>query len=531
MLNLRNAWFLFFISGLFSAPADVLPEKLANAQRAFQAEKWNKALSLYEVLAKENPDLLLAHIGIGDAAMKLRDYPRAITGFQRAINLISATSAAERSIYEPALQANLAAAYHRSKQLEKADTWFQKSIKSAGENAPVQWYIALGQIETERGNFERARRYYLVAVQLHPNATAAYNNLGHVLLKLNRLDEADAVFREALVQDNTLTSAALGRGAVATERGKLRIARHFYEQASQHSPSQPGIHKALADILSKLGDNTNAEIARARYRRTLAEHYLRQAHQLLEISQDAIEKGELTQARRVLEPLQKAVEADATFVPALKNYAYVQLQAGELTAAKHTYQRVLAIEPMSHQALLHLGMIEAKLGNNETAESYFLALIQHKPGFMETYVHLAQLRESVRALDGAAAAFTSGIQQNTSWAPGYWWRGRIFQKQGNFNEAEKDFRRAIELAPEVPFPKDALAFLFADTGRNLQEALILAEEAVKQDSHPVHRATLALVYYRLNRTLEARREIEAATQQAPENPHTLKIRAEILKTE
>ena len=62
---------------------------------------------------------------------------------------------------------------------------------------PVAWYVALGQIETERGNLEQARRYYIVAVQLHPETTAAYNNLGHVLLKLNRIDEADAVFRES----------------------------------------------------------------------------------------------------------------------------------------------------------------------------------------------------------------------------------------------------------------------------------------------------------------------------------------------
>ncbi len=529
MLNLRAACFLFFLGVLFSASGDVLQEQLAAAHRAFQAEKWNEALQLYESVAKENPEMLLAHVRIGDAAVKLRNYPRAITAFQRALNLLPGTPQAERSTYEPTLQAKLGAAYHRNKQLDKADTCFQKAIKTAAERAPVQWYIALGQIETERNNFERARRYYLVAVQLYPDATAAYNNLGHVLLKLNRLDESDAVFREALAQESTLASAAFGRGKIAVKRGQLAAARSFYQRAIQHAPSTPALHKALADVLSELGDTTGAEAAHTRYRRTLAKSYLRQAHQLLKTSEDTTEISTREQTRQALRLLQKAIDADEMFTPALKDYAYIQMQLGKLIAAKQTYQHVLAIESSSRQALLHLGIIEAKLGNNRKAERHFLTLLQHEPDFMETYVRLAQLREFVGELDGAADAFTWGIQHEPTWAPGYWWRGQIRQKQGDAAAAEKDFRRAIELAPEIPFPKHALAFLLADAGRNLGEALRLAEAAVKQDGHPAHRATLAFVYYRLARVSDAQREIEAAFMQAPEHPHILKIHSEILK--
>ena len=70
--------------------------------------------------------------------------------------------------------------------------------------------------------------------------------------------------------------------------------------------------------------------------------------------------------------------------------------------------------------------------------------------------------------------------------------------------------------------------LFAEEGKNLDEALKLAKAAVALDGRPAHRATLALVYYRLNRIADARREIEAAAAQAPENRDILKIRSEIL---
>ena len=64
--------------------------------------------------------------------------------------------------------------------------------------------------------------------------------------------------------------------------------------------------------------------------------------------------------------------------------------------------------------------------------------------------------------------------------------------------------------------------LFAWENRELDEALTLAETAVKSDGQPAHRATLALVYHRLNRFSEARREIKNAFTQAPDHPYILK---------
>ena len=522
--------FLFVVSAsvdVFSADMTGYPEtfqkRLKEAQRAFQTEQWREALRLYRELAKEAPELPIVYIGEGDAAAKLKDYPAAITAFQRALERLTTDQQTDIMIVrlQSVVQAKLATAYHRNKQLDAADMWFQKAVKSAGEEAPVAWYVALGQIETERGNLEQARRYYIVAVQLYPDTTAAYNNLGHVLLKLNRIDEADAVFREALVQDEGLASAAFGRGEVAVRRGQLDVARGFYEDAVEQAPQEPAFHKSLADVLRNIGNVEKAEAAEARYRRTLAERYLRQAHWFIE----------QRQLQRALEPLKKALETDNTFGPALKDYAYVQMQLGELVSAKQIYQRVLTIEPTSRQALLHLGMIEAKLGDRQTAAARYLVLIKHEPDYMDAYVQLANLHEMSGDLAAAEQAFTMGIQHEPRWAPGYLWRGKIYQKQGASDIAETDFRQAIRLAPDVPFPKEALASLLAAENRLLTEARLLAEAAVAGDKRPVHRATLAFVYYRLNRIADARREIETAFTQDPKHPYILKIRSQILKTD
>ena len=522
--------FLFVVSvsvDVFPADMTGYPEmfqkRLKDAQRAFQTEQWREALRLYRELAKAAPELPIVYIGEGDAAAKLKDYPAAITAFQRALERLTTEQQTDITIarLQSVVQAKLATAYHRNKQLDEADMWFQKAVKGAGEETPAAWYVALGQIETERENLEQARRYYIVAVQLHPDTTAAYNNLGHVLLKLNRIDEADAVFREALVQDKTLASAAFGRGEVAIQRGQLDIARRFYEHAVQQTPHEPIFHKSLADVLRDIGNVEKAEAAEARYRRTLAERYLRQAHWHIEQQQ----------LQRALEPLKKALETDGTFASALKDYAYIQMQLGELVSAKQMYQRVLTIEPTSRQALLHLGMIETKLGNRQAAAAHYLILIEHEPDYMDAYVQLANLHEMSGDLAAAEQAFTIGTQHQPRWAPGYLWRGKIYQKQGASDMAETDFRQAIRLAPDVPFPKEALASLLATENRQLAEARSLAEAAVASDKRPVHRATLAFVYYRLNRISDAQREIETAFAESPKHPYILKIRSQILKTD
>ena len=259
------------VSGDIFAYPETFQERLKAAQQAFQAERWEDARRLYRALTKEAPELSVAYIGEGDAAAKLKDYPAAITAFEQALKHLSTEQQTDIAIarLQFIVQAKLATAYHRNRQLDAADTWFQKAIKGAGEDAPAAWYVALGQIETERGNLEQARRYYSVAVQLHPDTTAAYNNLGHVLLKLNRIDEADAAFRAALVQDETLASAAFGRGEVGVRRGQLAVAQRFYEAAIQHAPHEPTFHKSLAEVLRNLGNDKAAKVVEARYRRRL----------------------------------------------------------------------------------------------------------------------------------------------------------------------------------------------------------------------------------------------------------------------
>jgi tetratricopeptide (TPR) repeat protein len=495
--------------------------RFREAETASRNQKWEEARQLYERLAQEFPQIPNAHLGAGISAEILADYPQAIAAFHKAIELIP---------NEPFLQGKLADAYRKNQQLDEAEKWYKNAVESATTirgvggvgGAPLaSWYMGLGLIETFRGNHEKGRQYYIASVLIDPNSVVSYQNLGSALLKLNRLDEADATFQEALEKDNKMALAIFGRGQVAAKRRRLDLARDFYLRAAELEPDNPLFHYALSQILFRLKDPKGGQKALNRYRRAKAEVYLRESHQLLKRER----------WKEALAPLQKAVEVDPTFIAAMEDKAYVQMRLGDFDAAKKGYEQILKSEPAlpaSIKAQLNLGIIESELGNLETSESIFLDIIRKAPDFPDSYPHLAQLRERKGDLAGAEAVFDLGIQREAQWAPGYWWRGQIRQKRGNIAGAEADFRQAITLAPNISFPKNSLARLLAEERRHLDEALKLAQAAVKADPIPEHRATLALVYYSLNKMEEAQREIEKAYQDNPKHPDIQSIRSRIL---
>ncbi len=502
--------FILICTPVFGQNSESMDAQFRAAEAAFQNQAWNRALDLYENLAQAFDDHPQAHVGVGESAMRLKAYTKAITAYHRALELLP-----ER----PKIQGRLADAYLKNNQLNKADKWYKQAIANAGDTAPVSWYNNLGFIETGRGNYEQARRYYIVAVQLHPKATTAYYNLATVLLKLNRLDEADAAFYAALEQDEVNTQAIFGRGQVAAARRNLDEAHNFYQRALKLDVNNSTFHYALAQVLFRLGALDAGQKTLDRYRQTKAQLYVREARQLVNQKR----------WREALAKLQKAVEVDATSPDALQKLAYVQMQVGDFEAAKQRLLLGLQMSADAPQVHFYLGLAEVRLGNLKSAESAFLAFIQQSPDSLDGYTQLARVREMQGDFAGAEAAYDMGINKDHVWAPGYWWRGEVRQKGGKGTGAESDFRRAIALAPKAPFPKNALARLFVEENRNLDEALKLANAALSDAPTPQYRATLASIYFRLNRIQDALKEIEHAYQDAPDDAEVRAIRAKIRK--
>ena len=85
-----------------------------------------------------------------------------------------------------------------------------------------------------------------------------------------------------------------------------------------------------------------------------------------------------------------------------------------------------------------------------------------------------------------------------------------YKNIGMYEEAVKSYKQAIESFPDDPIAYNNIAYLYADMGVNLEEALRYAETSIKLD--PNNRGyyfdTLGWIYYRMNDFTRAKEFLE-----------------------
>lgn len=103
--------------------------------------------------------------------------------------------------------------------------------------------------------------------------------------------------------------------------------------------------------------------------------------------------------------------------------------------------------------------------------------------------------------------------------------GLVLREAGRLDEAEKVFQGVREIAPESDVPLIALSSIAARRG-NLDEALRLAEEALRQESPSVFaRVNHAEILLYQKKREEAEAELRDIIESDPDSPHSRTARA------
>jgi Flp pilus assembly protein TadD len=101
----------------------------------------------------------------------------------------------------------------------------------------------------------------------------------------------------------------------------------------------------------------------------------------------------------------------------------------------------------------------------------------------------------------------------------YFYRGVTHEREGRWEQAEADFRKALELNPGEARVLNYLGYSFVEMNRNLEEALEMIELAVRNRPNDGYITdSLGWVYYRLGRYEEAVVQMEHAVELLPLDP-------------
>jgi tetratricopeptide (TPR) repeat protein len=125
---------------------------------------------------------------------------------------------------------------------EQAETWFERASEWDGD--PAHWEDAIGA--------------YQRVVSIDPTYAAAWNNLGLLLHRMGRHDEAGTAYAAALKQDPHCCEAAYNLGSLHEDQGAIEDAIGDYRTALELSPDYADAHFNLAGALARSGRDGEA---------------------------------------------------------------------------------------------------------------------------------------------------------------------------------------------------------------------------------------------------------------------------------
>ena len=239
---------------------------------------------------------------------------------------------------------------------------------------------------------QRALDAYEKAIALTPDDAATRNQLGHLYLRVGRLDDAQAAYQTILAaagaHDKEWEAKALGNlGLVAQTRGDLAAAEDYHRR-SLALEEELGRKEGMADTLCNLGTvaltRGDLDAAEDYYSRALAleEELGRKegmANQLAGLGLVSRTRGDLDAAedyhRRAL-ALNEELGRKEGMASDLGNLGLVSRTRGDLAAAEDYHRRSLALEEeLGRKAgmasdLGNLGVVAETRGDLDAAEDY-----------------------------------------------------------------------------------------------------------------------------------------------------------------
>ena len=168
------------------------------------------------------------------------------------------------------------------------------------------------------------------------------------------------------------------------------------------------------------------------------------------------------------------------------------------------------------QALQNAGRIEAAI-------EVLRSLAKANPTIPSVYTALGDALRRNSDFGAAAAAYDAAIKllpepQASQWFL-YYARGISYEREGEWDKAEADFRFALELSPDQPLVLNYLGYGMVEKRINLDEAQMMIEKAVERRPNDGYITdSLGWVLYRVGKYEEAVAHMERAVELMPVDP-------------
>jgi tetratricopeptide (TPR) repeat protein len=187
------------------------------------------------------------------------------------------------------------------------------------------------------------------------------------------------------------------------------------------------------------------------------------------------------------------------------------------------YERVPQNSVLRRNAEIQLAVNYDATERTDEAKALLNKLIITNPADLEAIMALGNILRARKSFDQCANVYGQGIDtiehaEKAHWLI-YYFRGICLERSKQWEKAEPDFKKALELYPEQPHVLNYLGYSWVDKGINLEEGTAMIRRAVEQrpdDGYIVD--SLGWAYFRVGNFDEAVKNLERAVELKPEDP-------------
>ncbi|MGD0199485.1 MAG: tetratricopeptide repeat protein [Bryobacteraceae bacterium] len=415
----------------------------------------------------------------------IRDYDSAIREFQAGIQ----ADAKRKTEY----QREIAQVLIAQDRKQEAATALDEVLRADPKDDRARAMRASLMLETgDPTQIQAAITDLQSAVSRDPKNPVLRFNLGRALLAKGQLDQARLQFQEAIKNRAEYLQPRMWLAQLYLFRRDFANALRATKEILELDPRNVPAKLIRTQALAAMGDMIQA-------RAELAQIIVQYPNSVEATSQLAILDLSEKRYREAEEAFLRLHKAHPSDLRALMGLAETYAAQNQWDQAVRVLEEELARSPGRLELRSALGNVAYRAGRYDVAIREFQALIRARPDAGGLYLRLGETYRRKGDFQAAVRTFEKAKQLRPNDPAAYLQIALMMEATHDRAGARAIYEQILKLQPDHPIALNNLAYIIAETGGDLDQALSLAQRArQKQPDDPDIADTLGWIYIKKN---------------------------------
>jgi tetratricopeptide (TPR) repeat protein len=412
----------------------------------------------------------------------------------------------------------------RDKALQLAKDVAGKNPKDPSAN---EAYAALLVQNNNRSDLEKSLPELKSLVRNVPNSPSMHTDLARAYFETGDMDKAMAEANDAIRLNGNYAPARIVAGRIYEDRGQHAKAIELTDPVLAAQPQNPDARliRARAHIGLNEPDKAQAELE------SLVQQFPNMNDARLQLAALYLGLKNYDKASEQFAAVWKGNPPNPSDVRGFIGLQTVKLVQGKGGEAVQAMQQLVQKNPTAIPFRYQLANFQASFANQvgkadpsrgnqllQQAADNYKEILKTNANSSDVWLKLGVLQGELHQLDAALASFEQAGHADPKNEGAFLNQGMLLEQMGKKKEASDAYNKVLGINPENTLALNNLAYLNAESGANLDQAMTMAQRAKKQvPNNPEVSDTLGYVYYQKNLNSEALQIFQQNVRQVPQN--------------